>query len=676
MEYSIREIGAQRRDWWTVCPSCPHRPAGGLVSGAAIDKAPRCRYTFEGGAGTVSGCRPGAAAIMSGRAWTVTIYNVFSLLGGLALFLFGMHLMGESLEKRAGARLKPILENLTRSPLKGVFLGAGVAAVIQSSSATTVMTVGFVNSGIMTLHQAISVVMGANVGTTITAWILSLSGIRSSNFWVSLLKPATFSPILAFVGIVLFFSSRRRRDVAGIFLGFGILMFGMEQMSGSVSGLSRDAGFISLLTLFSNPVVGVLVGALVTAVLQSSSASVGILQAIAITGALPFSAAIPIIMGQNIGTCVTAIVSSFGANSNAKRVAAVHLAFNVIGTVLFLVLFHAVNALFRFPFVDQAASAFGIALSHTIFNVFSVAVFFPFIGKLEWLARRMVREGREGERFMVLDDRLMATPTIAVAQCRKLTCEMAAMARDAFLDAMLLLDRFDLKKAEVITQTEDRIDQYEDKLGEYLVKISTRPLSDKDGQEVSKLLHIIGDFERISDHAVNITEVADEISSKKIQFSPVAQQETWVMRQAVGEALTLAVKAFIDNDLPLAEKVEPLEEVVDLLRSQIKANHIDRLKTGCCSIELGFVLSDLLTNLERVSDHCSNIAAGVIEIERHGSLDAHEYVKSLSQGEARVRFEAMYQDYLAKYDLGSPAVVPEEGAPGPLGSEAFRPAAP
>ncbi|MDD4080188.1 MAG: Na/Pi symporter, partial [Eubacteriales bacterium] len=433
--------------------------------------------------------------------------------------------------------------------------------------------------------------------------------------------------------------------------------------------LSQDAGFISLLTLFSNPVFGVLVGAVVTAVLQSSSASVGILQAIANTGALPFSSAIPIIMGQNIGTCVTAIISSIGANSNAKRVAAVHLTFNMIGTVLFLALFYALNAIFHFPFLDQAATAFGIAVTHSVFNMFTVVVLFPFIGRLEWMARRLVKEGKEGERFMVLDDRLLATPTVAVEQCRKLTREMAGMARDAFLDAMLLLDRFDLKKADAVSKAESQIDQYEDRLGEYLVKISTRPLSLKDSQEVSKLLHILGDFERISDHAVNITEVSDEIHSKKIQFSPAAQQETWVMRQAVGEVLTLAVDAFIFSDLAKAEQVEPLEQVVDFLRSQIKANHIDRLKTGSCSIELGFVLSDLLTSLERVSDHCSNIAASVIEIERRGSLDAHEYVRSLSQGEAGVRFEAVYQDYLAKYALGSPSAIPDEGAPAPEGGD-------
>ncbi len=579
---------------------------------------------------------------------------MFSLMGGLAFFLFGMQLMGESLEKRAGARLKPILEQLTSSPIKGVILGAGVTAIIQSSSATTVMIVGFVNSGIMVLRQAISVVMGANIGTTITAWILSLSGIQSSNFWVSLFKPSTFSPLLAFAGIVMLFFSKRKKDLAGILIGFAILMFGMDTMSDSVSGLSQDQGFISLITLFSNPVFGVAVGAIVTAILQSSSASVGILQALANTGVISFASAIPIIMGQNIGTCVTAIISSIGANTNAKRVAAVHLSFNLIGTLLFLPLFYLLSWIFQFSFVDQTATALGIAIIHTVFNVFTVTVLFPFIGQLEQLAIRVVRGDKRGERFEVLDERLLATPSIAVSQCRKLTNEMAVLAQDAFLDAMSLLDSFDVKKAESITEAENQIDLYEDKLGEYLVKIGTHKLSDRDGQAVSMLLHIIGDFERISDHAVNLMEVADEIHAKRIQFSPAAQYETGVMREAVADCLKITVSSFINNDLALAEQVEPLEQVVDGLRSSIKAAHIDRLKTGFCTIELGFVLSDLLTNLERVSDHCSNIAASVVEIERHGSVDAHEYVRSLAQGEAAKGFQQKYQIFADKYKLDYP----------------------
>jgi phosphate:Na+ symporter len=584
----------------------------------------------------------------------LSVYNVFSLLGGLAFFLFGMQLMGESLEKRAGARLKPILEQLTSSPIKGVILGAGVTAIIQSSSATTVMIVGFVNSGIMVLKQAISVVMGANIGTTITAWILSLSGIQSSNFWVSLFKPSTFSPLLAFAGMVMLFFSKRRKDLAGIFLGFAILMFGMDTMSGAVSGLSKDQGFISLLTLFSNPVFGVAIGAIVTAIIQSSSASVGILQALANTGVITFASALPIIMGQNIGTCITAIISAIGANTNAKRVATVHLCFNLIGTLLFLPLFYLFDWIFQFSFVDQSATALGIAIAHTVFNVFTVTVLFPFIPQLEKLAIRLVKGDKRGERFEVLDDRLLATPSIAVDQCRKLAGEMAVMARDAFLDAMGLLDHFDMKKAEAIAEAESQIDLYEDKLGAYLVKVGARQLSARDSQEVSKLLHIIGDFERISDHALNLMEVADEIHAKRIQFSPAAQYEIQVMRTAVSDCLKMTVTAFNNNDLALAEQVEPLEEVVDDLRSSIKAAHIDRLKTGFCTIELGFVLSDLLTNLERVGDHCSNIAASMVEIERHGSVDAHGYKLSLTEGEAAKNFQQQFAAFSEKYKLDYP----------------------
>jgi phosphate:Na+ symporter len=584
----------------------------------------------------------------------LSVYNVFSFLGGLAFFLFGMQLMGESLEKRAGARLKPILEQLTSSPIKGCVLGAAVTAIIQSSSATTVMIVGFVNSGIMVLRQAISVIMGANIGTTITAWILSLSGIQSSNFWVSLFKPSTFSPLLAFAGMVMLFFSKRRKDLAGIFLGFAILMFGMDTMSGSVRGLSKDQGFIGLITLFSNPVFGVAIGAIVTAILQSSSASVGILQALANTGVITFASALPIIMGQNIGTCITAIISAIGANTNAKRVAAVHLCFNLIGTLLFLPLFYLLNWVFQFSFMDLPTTALSIAIAHTVFNVFTVTALFPFIPQLEKLAIRLVKGDKRGERFEVLDDRLLATPSIAVDQCRKLAGEMAVMARDAFLDAMGLLDHFDMKKAEAIAEAESQIDLYEDKLGAYLVKVGARQLSARDSQEVSKLLHIIGDFERISDHALNLMEVADEIHAKRIQFSPAAQYEIQVMRTAVSDCLKMTVTAFNNNDLALAEQVEPLEEVVDDLRSSIKAAHIDRLKTGFCTIELGFVLSDLLTNLERVGDHCSNIAASMVEIERHGSVDAHGYKLSLTEGEAAKNFQQQFAAFSEKYKLDYP----------------------
>lgn len=585
----------------------------------------------------------------------MSIFDVFGLLGGLAFFLFGMNLMGESLEKRAGNRLKIILEQLTKSPIKGLLLGAVATAVTQSSSAVTVMVVGFVNSGIMHLGQAINVVMGSNIGTTITAWLLSLSGIQSDNIWISLLKPSTFTPILAFLGILLMFLNKRKRDAAGILLGFSILMYGMTMMSDAVKGLAQDPGFISLLSLFQSPLLGVLIGALVTAILQSSSASVGVLQAIANTGTLQYSAALPIIMGQNIGTCVTALISSAGANRNAKRVAVVHLLFNLIGTALFLSVFYLLNAIFRFAFMNQPVNALLIAVTHTVFNVLGVAVMFPFSAKLEWLTRKIIRDSKEVEHFDVLDDRLLATPAIAVDQCRKLTGEMAQHAQNAFLHALVLLDGYNDKAADAIKKTESDIDLYEDKLGTYLVKLSTHNLTPQESREVSKLLHIIGDFERISDHAVNLAEVAEEIDSKGVQFSPAAQHETRVMRNAVTEVLEHTVTAYVNNDLALAEQVEPLEEVVDLLRTQIKAAHIDRLRMGSCTIELGFVLSDLLNNLERVSDHCSNIAASIIESERHGNLQEHEYTKSLKTGELGARFTKMYEAFLEKYDLSKSA---------------------
>ena len=588
----------------------------------------------------------------------MSIYDIFHLMGGLALFLFGMSIMGDALEKRAGKRMKPILEQLTSHPLKAVLLGAGVTAVIQSSSATTVMVVGFVNSGIMQLRQAIGVVMGANIGTTVTAWILSLTGIQSDNFWMTLLKPSTFSPILAFVGIILLLASKRHKDTAGILLGFAVLMFGMETMSDSVSGLSHDPGFVNLLMLFSNPLFGVLVGAVVTAIIQSSSASVGILQAIAHTGSLSFGAAIPIIMGQNIGTCITAILSAIGANRNAKRVAAAHLFFNLIGTLIFLALFYALNAVLRFSFINMPINAFYIAAIHTIFNLLTTALLFPFIGWLEKLATRAVPDDRKAERHVLLDDRLLNTPAIALEQSRRLTAKMAKEIEEAYLKADSLLDRFDEKGFEEVHLAETQVDQYEDELGSYLVKISTKSLPERDSQEISKLLHLIGDFERISDHAVNITEVARELDEKNIQFSPAGQEESKVMRAAVREILGLAVKSLVDNDLTAAERVEPLEEVVDLLRANIKLNHVERLRNGVCTIELGFVLSDLLTNLERTADHCSNIAASIIEIERTGSIDAHAYMKRLRSGEAGPQFHSMYEEYLHKYDIACP--VPEE----------------
>lgn len=583
----------------------------------------------------------------------MNLFDVFYLLGGLAMFLFGMHLMGESLERQAGRRLKSILGQLTNKPLKGVLLGTAVTAVIQSSSATTVMVVGFVNSGIMQLNQAIPVIMGANIGTTITSWILSLTGIRSDSLLMTLLKPSTFSPLIAFAGIVLLLTSRRRRDTAGIMLGFSVLMFGMEQMSAAVAGLAEVPAFRELLVLFTNPLFGVAVGALVTAIIQSSSASVGILQAIANTGSLTYGAALPIIMGQNIGTCITAILSSIGANRNAKRVGMVHLYFNLIGTGVFLSVFYVLDWLIGFTFTALPINAFGIAVAHTSFNIGTVILLYPMRSLLEWLARKTIRDSKESEKLELLDQRLLNTPSVAIEQCRRLTVDMANLAQQAFLLADGLLDQYDAKVATEVEEIEQTVDRYEDRLGAYLLQVSALHLSEYESKEVSKLLYSIGDFERISDHAVNLTEVAQELHTKNIGFSPEAQVETSTMRAAVKEIMALTVKVFDTNNQELARKVEPLEEVVDVLRETIKANHIERLRTGTCTIELGFVLSDLLTNLERISDHCSNIAVNVMEQTGRGGLESHAYLHELHEGAPNSSFRMQYEAYLNKYDIAS-----------------------
>ena len=567
------------------------------------------------------------------------------------MFLYGMMLMGEGLEKRAGNRLKTILENLTANPIRGVLLGTAVTAIIQSSSATTVMLVGFVNSGIMQLSQAISVTLGANIGTTITAWILSLTGIESNNFFVSLFKPTTFSPIFAFAGIIMLFTSKRNKGTATVFLGFAILMFGMDMMSESVKGLAQVPSFVNLLTLFSNPILGVIAGAVVTAIIQSSSASVGILQAIANTGTLKYSTAIPVILGQNIGTCITAIISAIGANKSAKRVAAAHLSCKVVGTIVFLTLYSIANMIFKFAITDRMASMVGIAIIHTVFNIINTFLIFPFMKQIEKLTHWLVREGKESEKFEILDDRLLATPSIAIEQSRVLAGEMAVLSSQAFLLALDQINDFSEKQANEVALAEDRVDTYEDRLGSYLVKVSMQSMSQEDSREASKLLHIIGDFERISDHAVNVVEAAQEMHDKNIQFSDAAKKEVAVISSAVIEILDLAVGVFKNNDLHAASTVEPLEQVVDKLCGEIKGRHIQRLQAGTCTIELGFVLSDILTNLERVADHCSNIAGSIIEIEMFSALDLHDYVRRIKTGQGDESFNALYETYNAKYSI-------------------------
>ena len=580
----------------------------------------------------------------------MTLFDVLTLIGGLCLFLFGMNLMGEALEKKAGSRLKTILGKITGNKMTGFLLGLGVTAVIQSSSATTVMVVGFVNSGIMTLHQAINVIMGANVGTTVTAWLLSLTGISGDNLFVQLLKPKSFTPVLALVGIVFYMFSKKpgRKDTGMILLGFATLMTGMEAMTGAVSGLRNVPEFQNILVMFSNPVLGVFAGALLTAIIQSSSASVGILQALASTGQITYATAVPIIMGQNIGTCVTAMISSVGTNKNARRTAVVHLLFNIIGTAVWLAVFCAVKALFDLPVIQQSANQLGIAIVHTAFNVLCTALLLPMSGLLEKIACLIVRDDAREEGTDELDERLMAAPAVAIAQCRKVVDRMAQISVDALKASLNMLDEYDGKTADRIREDEDRTDRYEDLLGDYLVRLNNHALSNEDRQESAELLHLIGDFERISDHAVNILESAEEMREKHICFSDAAQRELKIMRSAVCEILDLALEAYRNNDPRTAKQVEPLEEVVDTLKEQLRMRHILRLQNGVCTIELGFVWADLLTNLERVADHCSNIAGRVIE-SRNASIDLHAYLDNVKIGNQK--FAEEYNAYAKKYAL-------------------------
>ena len=578
------------------------------------------------------------------------LFDVLTVLGGLSLFLFGMNLMGASLEKRAGSSLKILLGKLTSRKILGFLTGMGVTAVIQSSSATTVMVVGFVNSGLLTLRQAISVIMGANVGTTVTAWILSLTGLDGDNFFVMLLKPTSFTPILALIGVVLTMMAKsdKKKDVGMILLGFAVLMFGMDTMSGAVAGLEEVPEFRNILLMFSNPVLGVLAGAGLTAIIQSSSASVGILQALSATGQVTYGAAIPIIMGQNIGTCVTAMISSVGANKNAKRAAVVHLLFNIVGTAVWLAVFYGINAVVQFSFVSHSIDQLGIAVVHTAFNILCTALLFPFSGLLEKMACRLVPDTKAPEKIQILDERFLATPSVAIDRCQEVAETMARISMDALKTSCQLIEHYDPKSAQAVRETEQEADQYEDMLGTYLVKLGRADLNAADSRETAKLLHIIGDFERISDHAVNLVESAEEIRNKGLSFSVHAKQELAVLTAAVGEVMDLALDAFLQNNPALAAKVEPLEQVVDTLKEQLRNRHILRLQKGECTIELGFVWSDLLTSLERVADHCSNIAGCVIEMS-HDSLDVHEYLDNVKAGGPG--FLRAYEAYAQKYAL-------------------------
>ncbi len=581
------------------------------------------------------------------------IFDVLSLIGGLCLFLFGMNLMGNALEKRAGDGLKALLAKLTTGKMTGFLTGLGVTAIIQSSSATTVMVVGFVNSGLMTLRQAINVIMGANVGTTVTAWLISLTGIESDNVWIKLLKPTSFTPVLALIGICLYMFSKKNtaKDTATILLGFATLMFGMDTMSDAVAGLKDVAEFQNILIMFSNPILGVAAGAVLTGIIQSSSASVGILQVLSSTGQVTMGTAIPIIMGQNIGTCVTSLISSVGTNRNARRTSMIHLLFNIIGTALLLTVFCAVKAIFNIEvFTGSAASEFSIAIAHTVFNVACTAILLPCSGLLEKLSYKLIPEpsGKaESHDDIELDERLMASPSIAIERCRILGVDMAKLASRCFASSTELLSApYDADKAAAIIEGEGRADRYEDVLGTFLVKLNTYPMSDKDSNESTKLLHVIGDFERISDHAVSVLKSVDELRGKGMEFSDDAKAELRVMVDAVNESVSLAVKSFLDNDIKAAVAVVPLEQVVDVLKARLRSNHISRMQKGNCSIEAGFVWSDLLNSLERVSDHCANIAGCVIEMS-HASLDMHSYLRSFKTGNSE--YEAMLEGYGKQY---------------------------
>ena len=592
------------------------------------------------------------------------IFEILSLVCGLALFLYGMDVMGTGLKKSAGRKLKTILGNLTSSKLKGFLLGLGVTAIIQSSSATTVMVVGFVTSGTMLLSQAITVIMGANVGTAVTAWLTALNGIEGgaeATEWLDYLKPDAWMPILALVGIALIMFSKKdkQKDAGSILMGFAVLMVGMSLMSDAVGGLKNDPNFTQILTLFTNPILGVLAGMTLTAIVQSSSASIGILQALSVTGAISFGTAIPIILGQNIGTCVTAMISSISANKNGKRTAVVHLLFNIISVVFWLCMYYLVGWILQIAGIIDIFSLatgttidmFGIAIVHTVFKLLAVALMWPFSKLLEKLANLIIRgDDKKGDEYTaMLDERLLETPSVALENARRVVCRMAELSIGSLRKSLTLFENYDPKLAQQIRDEEDKVDIYEDVLGSYLVKLSARSLTERDSVDATKLLHMIGDFERISDHSVNVVESAEEIRDKNISFSPFANAELKMLRGAVDETLEITLQSFMNNDYDSAALVEPLEQVVDYLRDQIKLRHTIRLQKSLCSIELGFILSDILTNLERVSDHCSNIAGCLIEMSRHETLDIHNYLHGVKEdGE---EYKANYKNYMEKYAL-------------------------
>lgn len=585
------------------------------------------------------------------------IFGILTMIGGLALFLYGMDIMGEGLSKASGGKLERILEKLTSNPIKAVLLGAGVTAVIQSSSATTVMVVGFVNSGIMKLSQAVGIIMGANIGTTATSWLLSLTGIQSGNVFVRLLNPSSFSPVLAVIGVIFIMFSKREKlhDIGKIMVGFAILMTGMSTMSDAVKPLAQVKEFTNILTMFSNPVLGMLAGAVLTAVIQSSSASVGILQALCATGSITYATALPVIMGQNIGTCVTALLSSIGASRNAKRAALVHLYFNIIGTVLFMCVFYIINVFNPFAFLSEGANPAGIAVIHSIFNITATIVLLPFSKGLEKLAYLTVKEEDSEKQieadneFALLDERFLDKPSLALQHSFKATKNMADISKKCLFTSFELLDKYDEEKVQLVSNLEDKVDKYEDILGTYLLKISSKNLSEKDSEDLTMLLHTIGNFERISDHACNITQAARQMYEKKLEFSEKAKEELDVFRAALTDIVGIAFECFTKKDDNLAKNVEPLEEVIDDLNMELKARHVRRLREGRCTLDLGFVLSDITTNFERVADHCSNIAVCLIQIKNDG-FDTHGYMDTVKR-EDNEQFKSKFSMYKKQFKL-------------------------
>lgn len=580
----------------------------------------------------------------------MNIFDVLTLIGGLCLFLFGMNVMGDALERRAGGSLKKILAKLTKNKMTGFLTGLAVTSVIQSSSATTVMVVGFVNSGIMTLKQSIGVIMGANIGTTVTAWILSLGGISSENLFMQLLKPTSFTPILALfgTGMLMFGKTSKKKDTGTILLGFATLMFGMDTMSAAVAGLADVPAFQNMFLMFKNPILGVLVGTILTAIIQSSSASVGILQALSATGQVSYGAAVPIIMGQNIGTCVTALLSSFGTNKNAKRAAVVHLSFNIIGTVIWLTVFSIISAVFKPVLLDESASYVGIAIAHSLFNIACTVLLLPMSDLLEKLAIKVVPESSKKEVKTELDERLLVTPPIALECCSNVVGKMAEESVTALKKSLHMLNKYDSAVAEEVRSAEEKTDRYEDNLGTYLVKLSSHQVSDNDSITISKLLKAIGDFERISDHSINVLESAEELKEKDIRFTDGAKKEMDTLCSAVSEILDLCYTSFVENDLEMAKDVEPLEEVIDGLKEKMRDSHVSRLKSGECSMEMGFVWLDLLTNLERTADHCSNIAVCVLDAATN-NMNAHESLKNMIKNSDS--FKKKYEEYARKYSI-------------------------